>query len=61
MLKDENEQLRAELAEARAVNREMRANICARYEAWDELVTLYRERQLELARRTERTLETTLH
>jgi hypothetical protein len=53
--------LKAQLAEARALNREMRAATLARYEAWEELTGLYRERQLELARKAERDPSLPLH
>jgi hypothetical protein len=54
MFKRENEMLRKHLREAEADNREMRAATWARYECWHELARLYRERQIDLARKAER-------
>jgi hypothetical protein len=61
LFEQENAMLRGQLAEAWELNREMRAANWARYECWAELARLYRERHIDLARRTERTPDTPLH
>jgi hypothetical protein len=61
MFERENEMLREQLREIQASNREMRAAYWARHQAWEELAGLHRERQLELARKAERTPDTPLH
>jgi hypothetical protein len=44
-----------------ATIRELRASICARYQAWDELVTLHREAQIQRALAAEREPDAPLH
>jgi septal ring factor EnvC (AmiA/AmiB activator) len=61
MLERENDLLREQLRELQALNREMRAATWARYEAWEELARLHRERMIDLARKAERTPDTPLH
>jgi hypothetical protein len=61
MFERENEVLREQLAESQATTRQMQAATLARYECWQELVALQREREIERAHKAERTFETTLH
>src|SRR5215469_14248364 len=61
MFEQENEMLRQQLAESQALNRELRASVWARHEAWEELSRLHRERMIDLARKAECTPDTPLH